>query len=233
LPIPAALPARFSTPFRLSRAIPRRSAEAARFSARQREAFATSIRRTGTRSAFTAFVIIGVFGSLLYGLYGGVQAVLAGEMSAGQLSQTALYVMLVAGSVAVLAEVWGELLRASGATERLMELLSLRSPIAEPALADRLPAAAGGLQRHFRAAALSPIPSRPAQPVLQGLDLTIAAGQTVALVGPSGAGKTTIFQLLQRFYDVSEGVIRIDGIDLRCRAWPNCAGASRWCRRRR
>jgi ATP-binding cassette subfamily B protein len=190
-------------------------AEAARFSAANERAFATSIRRTGTRAAFTAFVIIGVFGSLLYGLYGGVQAVLAGEMSAGQLSQTALYVMLVAGSVAVLAEVWGELLRASGATERLMELLSLRSPIAEPALPIVLPAAAGGLCVTFEQLRFA-YPSRPAQPVLQGLDLTISAGQTVALVGPSGAGKTTVFQLLQRFYDVSEGVIRIDGIDLRC-----------------
>jgi ATP-binding cassette subfamily B protein len=190
-------------------------AEAARFSAANEKAFATSIRRTGTRSAFTAFVIIGVFGSLLYGLYGGVQAVLAGEMSAGQLSQTALYVMLVAGSVAVLAEVWGELLRASGATERLMELLSLRSPIAEPAAPISLPAPAGGLRVTFEQLRFA-YPSRPAQLVLQGLDLSIAAGQTVALVGPSGAGKTTVFQLLQRFYDVSEGVIRIDGIDLRC-----------------
>ncbi len=190
-------------------------AEAARFSTANEKAFATSIRRTGTRSAFTAFVIIGVFGSLLYGLYGGVQAVLAGEMSAGQLSQTALYVMLVAGSVAVLAEVWGALLRASGATERLMELLSLRSPIAEPAAPLALPVPAGGLCVTFEQLRFA-YPSRPAQPVLQGLDLTIAAGETVALVGPSGAGKSTVFQLLQRFYDVSEGAIRIDGIDLRC-----------------
>ena len=188
--------------------------EAARFSAANEKAFSTSIRRTGTRAAFTAFVIIGVFGSLLYGLYGGVQAVLAGEMSAGQLSQTALYVMVVAGSVAVLAEVWGELLRASGATERLMELLGLRSPIAEPAVALALPAPAGGLHVAFEQVRFA-YPSRPAQPVLHGLDLRIEAGQTVALVGPSGAGKTTVFQLLQRFYDVSEGVIRIDGIDLR------------------
>jgi ATP-binding cassette subfamily B protein len=94
------------------------SAEAARFSAANEQAFATSIRRSGTRSALTAFVIIGVFGSLLYGMYGGVQAVLAGEISAGELSQTALYVMVVAGSVAVLAEVWGDLLRASGAQPR-------------------------------------------------------------------------------------------------------------------
>ncbi|WP_313952265.1 ABC transporter transmembrane domain-containing protein [Accumulibacter sp.] len=189
-------------------------AEVARFSLANEKAFAASVRRTGTRSAFTAFVIVGVFGSLLYGLYGGVQAVLAGEMSAGQLSQTVLYVMVVATSVAVLAEVWGDLLRASGATERLMELLALRSPIDEPAAPVALPAPAGGLRVAFEQVRFV-YPSRPAQLVLQGLDLTIEAGQTVALVGPSGAGKTTVFQLLQRFYDVSEGLIRIDGIDLR------------------
>jgi ATP-binding cassette subfamily B protein len=152
------LPARFSTPFPIVQSYTQEDAEAARFSAANEKAFATSIRRTGTRSAFTAFVIIGVFGSLLYGLYGGVQAVLAGEMSAGQLSQTALYVMLVAGSVAVLAEVWGELLRASGATERLMELLSLRSPIAEPAAPVALAGACRRPARHFRASCASPIP---------------------------------------------------------------------------
>jgi ATP-binding cassette, subfamily B, bacterial len=98
-------------------------AETRRFSEANERAFATSIRRTGTRALLTAFVIVGVFGSLLYGLYGGVQSVMAGRISAGELSQTALYIMVVASSVAVLAEVWGELLRASGATERLMELL--------------------------------------------------------------------------------------------------------------
>lgn len=190
------------------------TAEAVRFSVANERAFATSIRRTGTRSAFTAFVIIGVFGSLLYGLYGGVQAVMVGEMSAGQLSQTALYVMVVAGSVAVLAEVWGDLLRASGAAERLMELLRSRSPIAEPRQPAALPVPAGGLRVAFEGVRFA-YPARPAQPVLQGLDLRIEAGQTVALVGPSGAGKTTVLQLLQRFYDVSEGVITIDGIDLR------------------
>jgi ATP-binding cassette subfamily B protein len=165
-------------------------------------------------------------------MYGGVQAVLAGEMSAGQLSQTALYVMLVAGSVAVLAEVWGELLRASGATERLMELLSLRSPIAEPALPIALPAPAGGLQRHFRAAALR-LSVAPGAAVLQGLDLTIEAGQTVALVGPSGAGKTTVFQLLQRFYDVSEGASASTASTCGAAPGRTARGASRWCRRRR
>jgi ATP-binding cassette subfamily B protein len=203
-----------------SRAILRRTPKRRASRPPTRQAFATSIRRSGTRSALTAFVIIGVFGSLLYGLYGGVQAVLAGEISAGQLSQTALYVMVVAGSVAVLAEVWGDLLRASGATERLMELLSRARRL--PSRHCRSLAAPAAVCRSLSSGVRFAYPSRPAQPVLQGLDLTIEAGQTVALVGPSGAGKTTVFQLLQRFYDVGEGVIRIDGIDLRARAWPNC-----------
>jgi len=189
-------------------------AEARRFGDANEVAFATSIRRTGTRAALTAFVIIGVFGSLLYGLYGGVQAVLAGQISAGQLTQTALYITLVAGSVAVLAEVWGDLLRAAGATERLMELLHERSPIADPAQPIALPAPAGGVRVAFDKVRFV-YPSRLTHPVLQALDFTIEAGQTVALVGPSGAGKTTVFQLLQRFYDVSDGAIRIDGIDVR------------------
>jgi len=192
----------------------REDAEVARFHAANEQAFATSLRRTATRATLTAFVIIGVFGSLLYGMHGGVQAVLAGEISAGQLSQTALYVMVVASSVAVLAEVWGDLLRASGSTERLLELLSTRSPIAEPVAPVKLPAPAGGARVSFVEVRFS-YPSRPAQTVLQGLDFTIEAGQTVALVGPSGAGKTTVFQLLQRFYDVGEGAILIDGCDLR------------------
>ncbi|HRQ95478.1 MAG TPA: ABC transporter transmembrane domain-containing protein [Candidatus Accumulibacter phosphatis] len=192
----------------------REEAEADRFGRANEEAFAASMRRTGTRSALTAFVIIGVFASLLYGMYGGVSAVLAGEISAGQLSQTALYVMVVAGSVAVLAEVWGDLLRAAGATERLLELLATHSPIAEPALPVSLPPPAGGLQLRFNAVRFA-YPSRPAASVLHGLDLHIAAGQTVALVGPSGAGKTTVFQLVQRFYDVAAGAILVDGVELR------------------
>jgi len=189
-------------------------AEAKRFGVANEQAFAASIRRTGVRAMLTAFVIVGVFGSLLYGLYGGVQSVLQGHITAGQLSQTALYIAVVAGSVAVLAEVWGELLRASGATERLMELLGARSAVADPPQPQPLPASAGGLRIEFEAVRFA-YPSRKAQPVLDGLTLSIAPGENVALVGPSGAGKTTIFQLLQRFYDIDEGSLRIDGIELR------------------
>jgi len=190
------------------------TAEARRFGEANEQAFTASIRRTGVRSLLTAFVIVGVFGSLLYGLYGGVQRVIAGELTAGQLSQTALYIAVVAGSVAVLAEVWGDLLRASGATERLMELLTARSAVADPAQPKSLPAPRGGVRIEFDAVRFA-YPSRRQQPVLDGLTLAIAPGENVALVGPSGAGKTTIFQLLQRFYDIDEGRLRIDGVELR------------------
>jgi ATP-binding cassette subfamily B protein len=189
-------------------------AEASRFSNANETAFTTSIRRTRTRAALTAFVIIGVFGSLLYGLYGGVQAVFAGRLSPGDLSQTALYIALLAGSVAVLAEVWGDLLRAAGATERLMELLATRSHISDPAHPRALPAVQGGVRVELFQVRFA-YPSRPGHPVLHDLSLDIEPGQTVALVGPSGAGKTTVFQLLQRFYDINSGSISLDGTDLR------------------
>jgi ATP-binding cassette subfamily B protein len=190
------------------------AAEARRFGEANEQAFAASIRRTGVRSLLTAFVIVGVFGSLLYGLYGGVQRVIGGELTAGQLSQTALYIAVVAGSVAVLAEVWGDLLRASGAAERLMELLGARSAVADPPRPQSLPASRGGVRIEFDAVRFA-YPSRRGQPVLDRLTLAIAPGENVALVGPSGAGKTTVFQLLQRFYDVDEGSLRIDGVELR------------------
>jgi ATP-binding cassette subfamily B protein len=157
---------------------------------------------------------VGIFGFLLWSLYGGVQAVLEGRMTAGALSQTALYIGLIASSAAVLAEVWGDLLRAAGATERLMELLDTRSPIADPARPRALPPAGAGVELTFDAVRFA-YPSRSDVEVLRGLSFTVACGHTVALVGPSGAGKTTVFQLLQRFYDVSGGSIALDGIDLR------------------
>ena len=187
--------------------------ETRRFDEASEQAFATSVRRTGARSALTAFVIVGVFAALLAGVYAGVAAVVDGRLSAGQLSQSVLYVMLVAGSVAVLAEVWGDLLRASGATERLMELLAERSAIADPPAPRTLPVAAGGLPVHFERVSFR-YPSRPQVEVLHALELDIPAGATVALVGPSGAGKTTIFQLLLRFYEPQTGSIRLGGVPL-------------------
>ena len=190
------------------------AAETRKFSEANERAFATSIRRTGTRAMLTAFLIVGIFGSLLYGLYGGVQAVMAGRITAGELSQTALYIMVVAGSVAVLAEVWGELMRASGATERLMELLKTQSPIATPTRPAALPLTHGGMRVYFEHVGFA-YPSRPQHAVLADFSLAVEPGQTVALVGPSGAGKSTVFQLLQRFYDIGVGSLTVDGVDLR------------------
>ncbi len=187
--------------------------ESRRFGDANEQAFSTSIRRTGARSLLTAFVIIGVFASLIYGVYSGAQAVIAGRISLGELSESVLYVMLVASSVAVLAEVWGEIVRAAGATERLVELLATRSDIADPKQPRTLPSAGGGLAVEFEHVTFS-YSSRSAHAVLNNLSLRIEAGETVALVGPSGAGKTTIFQLLLRFYDVAQGAIRFDGVAL-------------------
>jgi len=189
-------------------------AEAARFAALNERAFATAARRAATRASLTAFLIVGVFGFLLWGLHGGVQAVIDGRTSWGTLTQTALYIALIASSTAMLAEIWGDLLRASGATERLMELLDARSPIADPPVPLALQATGGGVRVQFDRVRFA-YPARPTVPVLRGLDVTIAPGETVALVGLSGAGKTTVFQLLQRFHDVQDGAIRIDGVDIR------------------
>ena len=189
------------------------AAETARFSNANETAFRTSVHRAGTRAALTAFLIVGVFGSLLYGLHGGVESVLAGRISAGELSQTSLYVMLVASSVAVLAEVWGDLLRAAGATERLVELLSTQSAIADPPQAKTLDASARAVRAQICGVSFR-YPSRPSHAVLRGLTLSVDAGQTVALVGPSGGGKSTIFQLLQRFYEIDEGELLLDGVSV-------------------
>jgi len=116
--------------------------------------------------------------------------------------------------VAVLSEVYGDLLRAAGATERLMELLHARSPVQPPAQPQALPAAPGGSALSLRGVGFH-YPSRPQQAALQDLNLEIAPGQTVALVGPSGAGKTTVMQLLLRFHDVQAGSIWLDGVDVR------------------
>ncbi len=199
-------------------------AEAQRFSAANEAAFTASIRRTRTRAVLTAFVIIGVFGSLLQGLQNGVHAVLGGAITAGQLSQIALYITLAASSVAVLAEVWGDLLRAAAATERLSELLATQPAIADPPSppagasegkpSEAPPGAKEGLRVDLQHVSFA-YPSRPGRNVIDDLSLTVLAGQTVALVGPSGAGKSTIFQLLQRFYETQRGGVLVGGIDVR------------------
>ena len=185
--------------------------ESARFAGATERAFETARRRTVVRSVMVAFIVSATFGALLWGLYQGTQAVLRGDITAGHLGQTVVYVIVLAGSVAVLSEVYGELLRAAGATERLMELLHARSPVAEPARPRALPPVQGGSSVVFDAVGFH-YPSRPAQPALQDFSLVVRPGETVALVGPSGAGKSTVFQLLLRFYDPQSGQIRVDGV---------------------
>jgi len=191
--------------------------EADRFDRSTESAFATAIKRTRLRSVLVAFVITATFGALLWGLYQGTQAVLQGSITAGHLSQTVVFVIILVGAVAVLAEVYGDLLRAAGATERLMELLATRSPINSPALPVALPPAHGGSALSFSQVTFR-YPSRPLHAALSDFSLDISAGQTIALVGPSGAGKSTVFQLLLRFYDATAGELRLDGIPLRALA---------------
>ncbi len=192
--------------------------EAKRFDLSTANAFATAVSRTRMRSILVGFIITATFGALLWGLYQGTQAVVRGDISAGHLGQTVVYVIILVSGVAVLSEVYGDLLRAAGATERLMELLATESPIRSPAQPRALPAVPAGMQR---GAALSleavtfRYPSRPKQAALADFNLQVAPGETVALVGPSGAGKSTVFQLLLRFYDVAEGTVRLDGVPVR------------------
>lgn len=188
--------------------------EADRFDRATENAFITAIRRTRVRSGLVAFIITATFGALLWGLYQGTQAVIAGQISAGHLGQTVVYVVILVSSVAVLSEVYGDLLRAAGATERLMELLTSRSPIESPARPMALPATRAGSSLELRDVSFR-YPSRPQHPSLQHVSLQVQPGETVAIVGPSGAGKTTVFQLLLRFYDVSEGSVSIDGVSVR------------------
>jgi ATP-binding cassette subfamily B protein len=188
--------------------------EATRFATSTNSAFDTAIRRTKARSALVAFIIIATSAALLWGLYQGTQAVVAGRISAGHLGQTVVYVIILAGAFAILGEVYGDLLRAAGATERLMELLESKSPIISPLNPTPAPVPSAGSAIKFEAIQFH-YPSRPQQAALSDFSLNVLPGQTVAIVGPSGAGKSTVFQLLLRFYDPLAGHIVIDGVSSR------------------
>ena len=188
--------------------------EAQRFAGSTNNAFATAIRRAKARSGLVAFIIIATSAALLWGLYQGTQAVVAGRISAGHLGQTVVYVIILASAFAILGEVYGDLLRAAGATERLMELLQSKSTITSPPSPAPAPVPSGGSSIRFEAIEFH-YPSRPEDAALSNLSLTVHPGQTVAIVGPSGAGKSTVFQLLLRFYDPLAGAIYIDGVNSR------------------
>ncbi|MBL8435683.1 MAG: ATP-binding cassette domain-containing protein [Zoogloea sp.] len=176
------------------------------------QSFATARQRVANRALLVACVLVLVFGAIAFILWVGGHDVLGGELSAGQLSAFVFYAAIVAGSVGALSEVWGDLQRATGATERLMEILATRPAIRAPARPVPLPEPARGAIDFERVSFR--YPARPDAPALADFDLSVAPGETVALVGPSGAGKTTVFQLLLRFYDPESGVVRLDGLPL-------------------
>ncbi|HEX5125445.1 MAG TPA: ABC transporter transmembrane domain-containing protein [Rhodocyclaceae bacterium] len=174
--------------------------------------FATALRRVKHRSALIVAVMVLVFGAVSLILWIGGHDVLAGRISAGQLSAFIFYAVVVAGAVGSLSEVWGDLQRAQGATERLVELLMAPAEIAAPANPQAFPKPPVGAVI-FDAVGFH-YPSRPDTPALDDVSFSVKPGETVALVGPSGAGKTTVFQMLLRFYDPQRGVVRIDGVPL-------------------
>ena len=177
------------------------------------KSFDVAMIRIATRAAMTVVIIALVFSGIVGVLWVGAIDVREGTMSIGELVQFVIYSVLVAGSVGALSEIWGELQRAAGATERLVELLDTVDTVLDPDQPQALPVPVKGavqfdnVRFHY--------PSRPGQSALDGISLDVQPGETVALVGPSGAGKSTMIQMLLRFYDPQQGAVRLDGIDLR------------------
>jgi ATP-binding cassette, subfamily B, bacterial len=190
--------------------------EGKRYGDSTQDAFTTARKRFRARSILVAVAIVLSFGAIVFVLWLGAHAVIAGTMTAGLLMQFILYAGLVAGSVGAIAEVLGDIQRAAGATERLMELMQTQPGIASGTQRSDLSL----LSRHgveaitFHQVAFN-YPSRPLQKALESFSLSVMAGETVALVGASGSGKSTVFQLLQRFYDPQSGSIQAAGIELR------------------
>ena len=187
-----------------------------RFGGEVTAAFETAVQRIKTRGILTAAVIILVFSAISVILWVGGRGVLSGDISGGELTAFLFYAIMVAFSVGVLSEVFGELQRAAGATERLIELLESEPEIVAPDNPVALPEPAQG-RVAFEAIEFR-YPSRPNHKALDGFSLSVEPGETVALVGPSGAGKSTVFQLLLRFFDPDTGRVLIDGIDIRMAA---------------
>jgi len=183
------------------------------FAAEVERAFLIARRRIRQRALLIAGVILLVFGGLAGMIWSGGNDVVSGKMTGGELGAFVFYAIMVGTAVATISEVWGELQRAAGATDRLMELLAEKSLIEEPA-APELPTDLQKPQLRMERVSFS-YPSRPEQLALTELELTVEPGQSLALVGPSGAGKSTVFELLQRFYDPQQGTIFLSGHDIR------------------
>jgi len=189
------------------------AATRARFGEMTETSYQVSQRRILTRALLTVIVIFLVFTGIVGVLWIGARDVRAGVMSDGMLVQFVIYAVLVAGSVAALSEIWSELQRAAGATERLVELLNAIDKVQDPATPRALPQPARG-EIAFEGVTFR-YPARPETAALSDISLHIRPGETVAFVGPSGAGKTTIIQLALRFYDPDQGRVTLDGVDLR------------------
>ena len=194
-------------------AFPQEHNEARRFAARSETSFVAAVRRTKVRALLTGLIIAAVMGTIIFVLWIGAQQVQASVLSVGELGAFVLYAALVAGGAGTLAEVWGDVMRAGGATERLLELLHAESAIREAAIPQR-PLWNEQVGIRFEHVGFS-YPARPTVRALDDISLDIAAGERVALVGPSGAGKTSLFQLLLRYYEASSGCIRFNGQDIR------------------
>jgi len=183
-----------------------------RFDAAVEDSFGAAVRRTKTRSTLTALATMLIFGAITFVLWQGAHAVVRGEMTGGQLGQFLLYAGYVAIAAASLSEMWGEVQRAAGAMERLLELENAQPTIQAPAQPVALPVPGRG-ELSFEQVTFR-YPSRPEAKALDTFDLQVRRGETVAFVGPSGAGKSTTFQLLLRFYDPESGRVLIDGVDV-------------------
>jgi len=183
-----------------------------RFSGAVERSFRVAVRRARIRAALTALATTLVFGAITFVLWIGAHEVLAGQLTFGQLSQFLLYAAYMGVAAASLSEMWGEVQRAAGAMERLVELECAVPTIQAPPLPVELPRPPRG-RIHFDAVTFR-YPSRPASKALDDFTVTVEPGETVAFVGPSGAGKSTTFQLLLRFYDPAGGHVLIDGVDV-------------------
>lgn len=191
----------------------REDANRRRFGGIVEAAYTTTLRQIKSRALLTGIIILFVFGAVDIVLWIGARDVISGAMTGGQLAAFVFYAVMVAGSVGSLSEVYGDFQRAAGATERLMELLGTSSRISAPESPVSLPRPARGAIRFDRVTFR--YPARPGYRALASYSLSVSPGERLALVGPSGAGKTTVFQLLLRFYDPESGRVSIDGIDLR------------------
>ncbi len=186
--------------------------EAARYRAGVEDAFQRSLSLVRWRASFFASATTAGYIAIAAVVWLGGRAMIRGEISAGELTSFFLYTFIVAGALAELASLWGALQRAAGATERLYAIIDTVPAIRDPEAPTALPAGGGAIA--FTAVDFA-YPARPEHPVLRGFDLTVAPGEVVALVGPSGAGKTTVLQLLLRFFDVDRGQVTLEGVDVR------------------